>query len=120
VRLVSEPLRHLLRPSSDLKYAPPEQRHTPGQPRPAQSAAAQRPAPAGQAAPAKQSAAAKKKSKETAPPCVSCGAPLPPARKVQFCPQCGARQSPTHCSQCGAELEPGWKHCVGCGAAMKP
>ena len=114
VRLAPEPLRQILRPSNDLKYAPPEQRQTPVQPRSPQ------PAPAKQPAPVKQSTPARKKPKETAPHCVSCGGALPPGRKVQFCPQCGTRQSPTHCSRCGAELEPGWKHCVGCGAEVNP
>lgn len=114
LRLAPEPLRQILRPSNDLKYAPREQRQPAVQPRPPQSA------PTKQPAPAKQSAPPRKKLKETPPHCVSCEAALPPGRKVQFCPECGARQSPTHCSQCRTELEPGWKHCVGCGAAVNP
>jgi hypothetical protein len=58
---------------------------------------------------------------ERAPPipdlrCTHCRAPLPVGRVVNFCPKCG--QSQLRCPKCKTELERGWRHCVGCGAAL--
>jgi double zinc ribbon protein len=58
---------------------------------------------------------------ERAPPvpdlrCTHCRAALPVGRVVNFCPKCG--QSQLRCPKCKTELERGWRHCVGCGAAV--
>lgn len=53
-----------------------------------------------------------------APRCAHCGAGLPAHRAVNFCPHCGRSQTVPECARCGTELEPGWKHCVNCGAAV--
>jgi hypothetical protein len=48
--------------------------------------------------------------------CTHCRAPLPVGRVVNFCPKCG--QSQLRCPKCKTELERGWRHCGGCGAAL--
>lgn len=48
--------------------------------------------------------------------CTHCGVGLPAGRVVNFCPKCG--QSQLRCPKCKAELERGWRHCVGCGTAL--
>jgi double zinc ribbon protein len=48
--------------------------------------------------------------------CTHCRAALPVGRVVNFCPKCG--QSQLRCPKCKTELERGWRHCVGCGAAV--
>lgn len=53
-----------------------------------------------------------------APLCLYCGETLPAHRSVSFCPHCGRSQTVPTCSRCRSELEPGWKHCVNCGAAV--
>ena len=50
--------------------------------------------------------------------CVYCGGALPD-RPVNFCPHCGQSQVATVCSGCHAEVEPGWRHCVNCGVALR-
>ena len=56
---------------------------------------------------------------EPVPPhCLYCGGALPAHRSVNFCPHCGQSQSVPLCTQCHGELEPGWRHCVNCGAAV--
>ena len=57
-------------------------------------------------------------SAEGAPHCLYCGDRLPADRPVRFCPHCGQRQAPPECPQCHSEVEPGWRHCVSCGAAL--
>ena len=52
------------------------------------------------------------------PHCLYCGGTLPGDRPVRFCPHCGQRQSPPECPQCHSEVDPGWRHCVSCGAAL--
>ncbi len=52
------------------------------------------------------------------PRCLYCGDSLPADRQVRFCPHCGQRQSPPECPRCHHEVEPGWRHCVNCGAAL--
>ncbi len=49
--------------------------------------------------------------------CVYCGGGLP-GRPVNFCPHCGQSQVATVCPRCHADVEPGWRHCVNCGAAL--
>ena len=56
---------------------------------------------------------------EPVPPhCIYCGGALPGHRAVNFCPHCGQSQAVPVCQQCHGELEPGWRHCVNCGAAV--
>jgi hypothetical protein len=50
--------------------------------------------------------------------CAYCGGRLPTARAVKFCPHCGQRQTPPECPRCHTEAEPGWRHCVECGAPL--
>lgn len=46
--------------------------------------------------------------------CPQCGKPL--AKKVKFCPECGARiQAAEQCPKCGAKLLTGAKFCAECG-----
>jgi hypothetical protein len=55
---------------------------------------------------------------DEAPQCLYCGGGLPVDRAVRFCPHCGQRQTPPECPRCHVEVEPGWRHCVSCGAAL--
>jgi hypothetical protein len=55
----------------------------------------------------------------SAPHCLYCGDSLPADRPVRFCPHCGQRQTPPECPRCHSEVEPGWRHCVSCGAALE-
>ncbi len=49
--------------------------------------------------------------------CPACEVPL--AKKVNFCPECGADVSPERpCGSCGAKLDAGQKFCGECGAAQ--
>jgi hypothetical protein len=50
--------------------------------------------------------------------CLYCGATLPGGRSVNFCPHCGQSQATLRCPACQAEIELGWRHCVGCGAPV--
>jgi predicted RNA-binding Zn-ribbon protein involved in translation (DUF1610 family) len=52
------------------------------------------------------------------PTCLFCGGSLPTGRTVNFCPHCGESQTRILCPECRSELEPGWRHCVNCGAAV--
>jgi hypothetical protein len=52
------------------------------------------------------------------PSCIYCGGALPVHRPVNFCPHCGQSQTQVLCPECRAEIEPGWRHCVNCGAAV--
>ncbi len=52
------------------------------------------------------------------PSCIYCGGSLPVDRAVNFCPQCGQSQTKILCHDCRSEVEPGWRHCVNCGAAV--
>jgi hypothetical protein len=55
---------------------------------------------------------------QAAPACVYCGGSLPVHRAVNFCPHCGQSQTQILCPACRSEVEPGWRHCVACGAAV--
>lgn len=50
--------------------------------------------------------------------CSFCGGSLPAGRAVHFCPHCGQSQMQGQCPRCKAEVEYGWRHCVGCGTAL--
>lgn len=52
------------------------------------------------------------------PHCLYCGGALPTHRAVNFCPHCGQSQTVAICTLCQGELEPGWRHCVNCGAPV--
>ena len=52
------------------------------------------------------------------PTCIYCGGSLPTHRPVNFCPHCGQSQTQILCPECRSEVEPGWRHCVNCGAAV--
>jgi hypothetical protein len=52
------------------------------------------------------------------PTCLYCGGSLPTDRTVNFCPHCGQSQTQILCPECRSEVEPGWRHCVNCGAAV--
>ena len=52
------------------------------------------------------------------PHCLYCGGTLPGDRPIRFCPHCGQRQAPPECPQCHSDVEPAWRHCVNCGAAL--
>ncbi|HEX2218885.1 MAG TPA: zinc ribbon domain-containing protein [Gemmatimonadales bacterium] len=52
------------------------------------------------------------------PDCPYCGGSLPTNRPVNFCPHCGQSQTQILCPECRSEVEPGWRHCVNCGAAV--
>jgi hypothetical protein len=49
------------------------------------------------------------------PPCRSCGERLPDREGLRYCPRCGADQERWPCSECGEEVERGWKYCALCG-----
>ena len=57
-------------------------------------------------------------AEETRPSCIYCGGSLPVHRPVNFCPHCGQSQTQILCPECRSEVEPGWRHCVNCGAAV--
>lgn len=56
--------------------------------------------------------------REVGPICLYCGGSLPAGRTVNFCPHCGQSQTQLLCPECRSEVEPGWRHCVNCGAAV--
>ncbi len=56
--------------------------------------------------------------RDVRPICVYCGGSLPAGRSVNFCPHCGQSQTQMLCPECRSEVEPGWRHCVNCGAAV--
>lgn len=58
-------------------------------------------------------------AQEQALQCTRCGGGLPVGRIVNFCPQCGQNLKRTRCLECQTELEPVWRHCVNCGAAVR-
>lgn len=47
--------------------------------------------------------------------CRYCSGTLPEGRAVTFCPHCGQNLALHQCPACGAEMEQGWKFCIGCG-----
>lgn len=50
--------------------------------------------------------------------CLWCRADLPQREGLRFCPFCGTDVSFVPCSNCGREVEPGWRFCIGCGTAV--
>jgi hypothetical protein len=58
------------------------------------------------------------KASETDSRCSRCGSTLPAGRVVNFCPGCGQNLASVRCASCQTELDPTWRHCVNCGAAV--
>lgn len=52
-------------------------------------------------------------------PCSFCSHPLPPGRRVRFCPFCGGDQRLRSCRRCDALLEREWSYCVRCGRPVE-
>lgn len=48
--------------------------------------------------------------------CSGCNRSLPVGRPVVYCPFCGTQLGTARCLRCGSDLEPGWRHCISCGA----
>jgi hypothetical protein len=120
ISLRSEPLARALdpEPDPDLSYAPPAASAPPAPPLPGldlpQLDAFE---PLDEVAePAEEPLA--EEPVDPVPHCLYCGDRLPADRPVRFCPHCGQRQTPPECPQCHSEVEPGWRHCVSCGAAL--
>ena len=71
---------------------------------------------------ARSDAAVEDEAEETVeslrPTCLYCGGSLPTNRTVTFCPYCGQNQTRILCPECRSEVEPGWRYCVNCGAAV--
>ena len=113
VSLEAAPLAEALDPEPDLAFAPPEQRPGP----PAQEESATLPE-LSHFEPLQEEPAGGLDGEQMNPHCSHCGGLLPSRRVVNFCPHCGGSQVLTRCPNCQSELEPGWRHCVGCGAAL--
>ncbi len=64
------------------------------------------------------SAAAEPNSNRFLSHCALCGGVLPAGRVINFCPHCGGHHIPARCLACQSEVEPGWMHCISCGAAL--
>ncbi len=86
----------------ELAFAPPDQRFA--------SPASVEPAPTPDPPPTTPLSAAL---------CPACGGKLPLGRKVKFCPHCGEDQAVARCPQCQTQIDPSWRHCVSCGAAVQ-
>jgi hypothetical protein len=111
VILNEEQVARALDPAQELAFAPSNHRFAP--PAPREPAAAPDP-------PARTRDSSKPRAGPRPPAiCRACRRKLPPGRTVKFCPHCGASQALTHCPECQTELEPAWRHCVTCGAAVK-
>jgi hypothetical protein len=111
VILNQQQLARALDPAQELAFAPSDQRFAPPAPR--------EPAPAPDPpAPARD---VSKPLSGPLPPaiCRACSGKLPPGQSVKFCPHCGESQALTHCPECQTELDPAWRHCVACGAAVR-
>jgi predicted RNA-binding Zn-ribbon protein involved in translation (DUF1610 family) len=105
--LRSEPLARALGPEADLEFAPPApKRESPV------------PAELPEIPELEELTEAESSVDQAAPHCLFCGGLLPTNRTVNFCPHCGQNQRSIQCPNCRTELEPGWRHCVNCGAAV--
>jgi hypothetical protein len=100
VILNEEQVTRALDPEPEIAFAPPDQRYPPRAP-------AAPPSPPAQ--PTGPSPAI----------CRACGGKLPRGRNAKFCPHCGESQTLDHCPECQTALEPGWRHCVNCGANLQ-
>ncbi|HEX2249055.1 MAG TPA: zinc ribbon domain-containing protein [Gemmatimonadales bacterium] len=95
----------------ELAFAPPRESD-------AEAAYSESPRQAHPAAERRQSPLPAEQTPVPAGGCMRCGSALPQKRVVNFCPQCGYNLRPRRCRSCGLELEPAWRHCIGCGAAV--
>ena len=113
--LRSEPIARALgpEPGAPSAFAPPAARPVPdiGLPELDETAAPEPDAPA-------EPAAESVEDEPLGPHCLYCGGGLPAGRTVKFCPHCGQSQTAPTCPRCRAEMDPGWRHCVNCGAAV--
>jgi hypothetical protein len=50
--------------------------------------------------------------------CSWCRAVLPERPNLNFCPFCGTDVKLVPCPDCGGEVEPGWRFCIGCGTEV--
>ncbi len=107
VTLRSEPLAEALRPRPELAYAPPALEPEPALPELPEVMEEDEFSEPEAAVPP-----------EPEPHCLCCGGALPRSRAIKFCPHCGQNQTPAECPKCRSEVEPGWRHCVNCGAAV--
>jgi predicted RNA-binding Zn-ribbon protein involved in translation (DUF1610 family) len=119
VILNPDQLARALDPAQELAHIPSDQRFAP--PAPKEPAPAPAPAPpAPKPAPTPTRGVSKPQSRPLPPAiCRACSGKLPAGRSVKFCPHCGESQVLTHCPECQTELEPAWRHCVACGAAVR-
>jgi hypothetical protein len=110
VALRTEPLRRALAPLDDPQaaYAPPAPPPIPGVAIPVMDLPEPEPEPL----------EVPEETGSDTPRCLYCGGSLPAERAVRFCPHCGQRQTPPECPRCRTEVEPGWRHCVECGAPL--
>jgi hypothetical protein len=99
VHLDPNAVRRVMSSNPELAYAPP-----------ANDRVAEPPAPSAPPSPVA--------AEKTASHCPRCGRALPVRRVINFCPDCGQNLARRRCPQCQTELEPGWRHCVNCGAAL--
>jgi hypothetical protein len=51
--------------------------------------------------------------------CSWCRAVLPERPNLNFCPFCGTDVNLVPCAECGGEVEPGWRFCIGCGTEIE-
>jgi predicted RNA-binding Zn-ribbon protein involved in translation (DUF1610 family) len=110
VHLDPQAVAKALDPKPELAYAPPAP--IPDHP---QIPPSQPPTPT-----TRRAASQSKEAKNGPLRCSRCGGGLPAGRLVNFCPQCGQNLIRSLCSECKTELEPEWRHCVNCGAAVGP
>jgi hypothetical protein len=110
VSLEATPLAQALDPAPELAFAPPDLRF--------QNREAEEEATPLLDLPPLESFETVPEVGPTGERCAHCGDVLPSGRAVNFCPHCGQPQSLTHCPECGTEVEPGWRHCVNCGATV--
>jgi hypothetical protein len=112
VSLEARPLAEALNLKPDLAFAPPGEQPT-GETVPETPAAAFRQMTPLETSLQKPPSVAHDQSNPV--PCAGCGGLLPKHRVVNFCPQCGTKQTHARCPECECEIEAGWRHCVACG-----
>lgn len=76
------------------------------------------PAPPGTPAPSDATAPQPGGPRSAPGGCRWCREPLPRRANLNYCPFCGADLHTAPCSNCGEELEVGWRFCVACGTPV--